>query len=324
MKKVKIELSSHFIPADMFETCLIDGATMGQICHIYPSKAGGGTYKLDKFIKYLLEKHSCSLQKYVNEYLKIDWPRCQQTNLETGYKICGAGVKIHHNHKTAKLTKENPKFKAHCDRMSVDRVGAGNPMHGKKSWNAGLKEEDDPRIAKSLAAARAAPYTEERLKKMSEAGKRRKVPGHLGHKHSEESKRKMSIGQAKRYQSGNFNRKSSIQLEVERFLLSLELSEVLMPEYRVDWYAIDCAFPIAKLAVEVNGTFFHIDPRVYPNGPINAVQRRNFGRDKRKKAHLESLGWTILPLWEIEVRNGEYKEQLLCKLRELNLLKASA
>lgn len=321
MRTVKRELSTYFIPSSMFAICKTDQVLLNEICKIYPGRKNG-PYKLDKFVKYIKDKHSLTMSEYCKTYLDFKWPLCPQTNLETNFKISGAGIEINKTHNTAKITKENPQFKAFCERMSKERSGSGNPMFGKPAWNKNLDISDE-RVAAMAEKHRGKTVSEESKKKMSDSAKAREIHGHTGCKHSEESRKKMSVGQAKRYESGNFDRKSSIQIEVEKYLQSLNLVEELKNEFRVDWYSIDCAMPNAKIAIEIQGTFFHIDPRIYPNGPTNAVQRRNAGRDKRKREHLEGLGWKIIEVWEIEIRNGQYKEQLLCKLKELNLLKAS-
>lgn len=318
MKTVKRELSTHYIPKDI----LLGTMSLSEIKRLYPNREDGA-YETDKITRYIKEVVGVSVQEYCSKTLGIEWPKCPVTGLLPNFKCDGGGISIRERHKSAKITKENSAtFREFCEKMKKERVGAGNPMHGVAAWNKGLNIEDS-RVKAVADKNRGRKTPEESKKKQSISAKNRTVHGHTGMKHSDESKKKMSVAQAKRYERGDFNRKSSIQLEVETFLTSLPTTESAVSEYRIDWYSIDCAFPAAKLAIEVNGTFFHIDPRVYPHGPECAVQRRNFGRDKRKKAHLESLGWTIYPVWEIEVRNGSYKEPLLCKLKEFSLLKAS-
>ncbi len=52
------------------------------------------------------------------------------------------------------------------------------------------------------------------------------------------------------------------------------------------------------------------------------MQRRNFGRDILKKQICsDQEGWIILEAWETEINDGTFKNQILCKLKELNLLK---
>ena len=166
--------------------------------------------------------------------------------------------------------------------------------------------------------------SEETKKKQSESARARVVHGHTGHKHSKKTKLKLREKTALLWASGVFNRTTSIHLKVRTFLQELSLKEEVREEYQVKYFSMDFAFPKAKIAIECQGTYFHIDPRIYPNGPIDAIQRRNFGRDKAKKKICESQeGWIIIELWETEINDGSFKKILLCKLLELKLLNQS-
>ncbi len=57
-----------------------------------------------------------------------------------------------------------------------------------------------------------------------------------------------------------------------------------------------------KLVIEVNGTYWHADPRVYTDGPIHASQRRTDATFKKKQAALDRLGYRIVVIWETEIR----------------------
>ena len=56
--------------------------------------------------------------------------------------------------------------------------------------------------------------------------------------------------------------------------------------------------------LEVNGTYWHADPRVYPNGPEFPSQKQTVERYKKKIASLQSLGITIIELWELDLRKA--------------------
>ncbi|MGV9673360.1 very short patch repair endonuclease [Gordonia sp. NPDC003504] len=67
----------------------------------------------------------------------------------------------------------------------------------------------------------------------------------------------------------------------------------------------DILFPRAKLAVFVDGCFWHGCPehKTTPtnNGDWWAVKfARNIKRDRETDAHLRFLGWTVLRVWEHE------------------------
>jgi|SRR5581483_6516045 len=68
----------------------------------------------------------------------------------------------------------------------------------------------------------------------------------------------------------------------------------------------DLAFPRARLAVFVDGCFWHHCPDHYQAPVRNAEYwkskvARNRQRDRRVDADLANLGWTVIRIWEHEV-----------------------
>ena len=67
----------------------------------------------------------------------------------------------------------------------------------------------------------------------------------------------------------------------------------------------DLAFGPAKLAVFVDGGFWHGHPSKYwpgRSGPYwDAKIARNQARDRKVDAELEELGWAVIRLWDFEV-----------------------
>jgi DNA mismatch endonuclease (patch repair protein) len=65
----------------------------------------------------------------------------------------------------------------------------------------------------------------------------------------------------------------------------------------------DLAFPRAKVAVFVDGCFWHSCPQ-HATLPSNnaawwsAKLARNRERDMHTTAHLQTLGWTVVRIWE--------------------------
>ena len=320
MTAIKTPDSTYFISINNFDICLIDGKTRKEITILYPSRINGAYY-LDKFVNYLRDNYNISLRDYCIKYLNFKWPQCPVKKELTGYIVSGSGLKISRFVAGGVTMESCPKFKTACEKASQDRTGSKNPMYGKEAWNKGL-DISDPRVQNMVNKNIGRSASEETKIKQSEAGKRRKIHGHTGHKHSDLTKEQLRQNTARLWSVGIFNKVTSIHIKVREFLLSLDLSEKLEEEYQVKYFSMDFAFPDVKVAIECQGTYYHIDPRRYPNGPINAMQRRNKGRDKAKRTFCcGQLGWIIIELWETEINNGQFKDILLCKLQELNLLK---
>jgi DNA mismatch endonuclease (patch repair protein) len=69
--------------------------------------------------------------------------------------------------------------------------------------------------------------------------------------------------------------------------------------------SVDIVFPSARLAVFVDGCFWHGCPLHATSPANNAAWWRkklngNVERDRETSAHLEQLGWSVLRVWEHE------------------------
>lgn len=64
----------------------------------------------------------------------------------------------------------------------------------------------------------------------------------------------------------------------------------------------DFWLPDWETFLEVNGTFWHSDPRSFPNGPIHAVQTRNEEAWQRKLRAYNLLGFPLAVVWESDIR----------------------
>ena len=53
--------------------------------------------------------------------------------------------------------------------------------------------------------------------------------------------------------------------------------------------------------IEINGTYWHADPRKYPNGPIYDTQKKKIESDKRKRQKFAELHIPLIELWEMDL-----------------------
>ena len=81
--------------------------------------------------------------------------------------------------------------------------------------------------------------------------------------------------------------------------------------YRLQWKVPghpDVAWPGKKVALFVNGCFWHRCPRCKPSMPKSNVEywvvkfERNVERDERSRAALEEQGWTVHVIWECQLK----------------------
>jgi DNA mismatch endonuclease (patch repair protein) len=95
-------------------------------------------------------------------------------------------------------------------------------------------------------------------------------------------------------------------------LLRKALREAGYPGYRLNWKKVpgrpDIAYPGRKIAIFVNGCFWHRCPHCNMPLPKSHVDfwkqkfDRNVERDQRKTNELVSLGWIVITVWECEVK----------------------
>jgi DNA mismatch endonuclease, patch repair protein len=84
--------------------------------------------------------------------------------------------------------------------------------------------------------------------------------------------------------------------------------------YRLHWTKApgrpDIAFPGKKVAVFVNGCFWHRCPYCRPSMPRTNVDfwtakfERNKERDRRKRKELKDAGWKVIVVWECQIKKN--------------------
>lgn len=114
---------------------------------------------------------------------------------------------------------------------------------------------------------------------------------------------------------GNKRRNTKPELLVRQ-----RLREAGLTGYRLDWAKApgrpDIAFPGRKIAIFVNGCYWHRCPHCSPSVPRKNVDyweakfRRNVERDKQALAELKRLGWDAMTIWECELKRDRVDETM--------------
>lgn len=104
---------------------------------------------------------------------------------------------------------------------------------------------------------------------------------------------------------GNAPKNTRPELELRRLLRAAGWGG-----YRLHWNVVgrpDIAYPGRRVAVFVNGCYWHRCPRCQPPMPKSHTEfwatkfERNVERDARKTRQLRASGWTVLVVWECEI-----------------------
>jgi DNA mismatch endonuclease Vsr len=108
---------------------------------------------------------------------------------------------------------------------------------------------------------------------------------------------------------GNVRSNTKPELRLRRLL-----REAGYPGYRLHWKQApgtpDIAYPGRKVAIFVNGCFWHRCPHCTPPNPKShsdfweAKFARNRERDERKVRQLEGVGWRVVTVWECQLREN--------------------
>lgn len=129
---------------------------------------------------------------------------------------------------------------------------------------------------------------------------RRKAEGRYAH--TEETKAKLSKATTLAIAEGRIPRVSALELKVGEVLARLGISAAHQyplrgPDGRygavLDYFLLDTG-----TALEFNGTFWHADPRVYPDGPVKPSQVRVIEKYQQKLALLRELHIPLIEVWE--------------------------
>lgn len=124
--------------------------------------------------------------------------------------------------------------------------------------------------------------------------------------HSEATKARLRLTTAKAIAEGRIPRVSKLEFIVKKELEILGLPFVHQKMFRDAqgrFVALpDFYLPDQNLVLEVNGTFWHADPREFPQGPLHPSQRRTLSRYQTKMTRLAQLGIPVAEVWERDIR----------------------
>ncbi|MAG25534.1 hypothetical protein CMI47_08150 [Candidatus Pacearchaeota archaeon] len=88
-------------------------------------------------------------------------------------------------------------------------------------------------------------------------------------------------------------------------------------KWEYDFWIVD-----TNILLEVNGDYWHCNPKVYVNGPINEWQKTAQRRDYLKRQYAKDMGYHLIYIWEKSINENDYhafnriKEQIK---NELNI-----
>ncbi len=115
----------------------------------------------------------------------------------------------------------------------------------------------------------------------------------------------------KRYESGSFPRQTNTKPErqIKEELIKRGYKEGIdfIHQYKfMNKFMCDFCFLKERVIIEVDGDFWHINPKRYPEGSVlHKHQLKSIGRDKAKTAYIQKVdndSWTLLRFWESDIK----------------------
>ncbi len=201
---------------------------------------------------------------------------------------------------------------------------------GRIPWNLG-KSPSEETIKKQKETFRKTMSNSEVRKRLSEAIKKSWSNPELRKRQSEVHKGKPSPRRGKKfpetsepsrkrmlkqYDSGKFplqqNTKPERKIKEELLKRGYKESIDFIHQYKfMNKFMCDFCFPQQKLIIEVDGDFWHTNPKKYPTGsPLHQHQIKNLERDKSKSSYITKVDnstWTLLRFWESDINKNVAK-----------------
>lgn len=185
-----------------------------------------------------------------------------------------------------------------------------------KKWNDTFSEEkiaelmkiysNEERNNKISEKLYNVPKSEEHAKKCRENGS------------SEYAKKRIREALYNRIKDKQFSLSSKFENDfIDNFIKPLNI------EYETQYYLndinqyCDIFIPSKNLIIECDGSFWHCDKRLFPEGAIYDYQKRKIEKDKIKNEYLKYKGYNLLRFWELDIINEPemIKEEILNKLK---------
>lgn len=206
--------------------------------------------------------HQCAKQKQ-RDKLPVDKIIALYNQGKTIYEI-GKIFDVHGATIQYRLKNNNVKRRSASERVK----GENNPMYGKR-------------------------HLPEAREKMRQANKRQFA--------EPEARKKHALLTIKQIQSKKTGKRAN-KLEKAVAALLNDLGIEYKAQFAVETFVFDFHLPKHNVLIECDGTFWHADPRRYPDrNKLSEVQKRNAANDKVKNKVASAAGFKLIRLWEKDV-----------------------
>ena len=278
-----------------------------QSIHELKVKYGGpGKYFTQVFQQHIVQDHNMSLEEYFDLH---DICPCGICNKKLKIVLKGANFQI-----SKYACGRNRGIIQWSTEAKTSRLGSNNPMFGKVPWNNNKTKQDHSSIQKVSDKLTGRNISDSTKQKQSISAKNRTIHGHTGHKHSEKTKEKLRQNTLQMIKDGKYKHTQTRPHKKCKELLD-SLKIVYEEEKLVDVWSFDFYLPKDNLYIEIDGDYFHSNPKIYPKGPVTNTQKINFYRDGQKNNYCKKHMLKLIRFWESDILNIDLKE-FICRLKK--------
>lgn len=289
-----------------WHTCILCEKDIKDLSKIY---GGSGIYYTKVFSDHLKNDHGISPEEYFEKISERPLCSCGECKKVVDLVWKGKNNFSWRKYKCGK----NDGVKKWSKWAKHGRSGENNPMYGKDSWNKNKTKYDSDiimKISQKMTNRHISDITKQR---QSKSAKARKIHGHTGHRHSEESKNKMRIATLNAIKNGKMPQtKTKCHIEMAKILNDLNIS--FEEEFMVSYWSFDFYLNDLDILIEVDGDYFHSNPLFYKK-PKTKTQKINASRDKKKNEFCKANNLTLIRFWEHDIHNN--REDVICRLEKL-------
>lgn len=297
---------NYEIDKSEWQPCKLCGDTIQKLNKEYGCS---GKYSSENFKQHIEQNHKISIEEYFEKYIKRPICKCNICNKLTNISIKGSKF-IWRRYSCGR----NDGVKKWSEKAKTERLGKNNPMFGKEPWNSGKNKENCEIYKEISKKKKGIKFSDEHKVKLSNAAKIRSVHGHTGMKHTEDNKELFRKNTLRMIREGKFKQTKTKPHIV--FTKILDDIQVLYEEEVIrDMWCFDFYIPNHNLYIEVDGDYFHTNPKIYPYGPKTKTQKINKYRDYQKDLYIIHRNMWLLRFWESDILNN--KEDIKCRLRKL-------
>lgn len=175
---------------------------------------------------------------------------------------------------------------------------------GDKNWNYGKVKP--PEVKAKIGAK-----TKERYKDPEYAAKL------LTFHQSSEERKKRSERALKWMTNPKTFKPSGLEKEFAKYLDEWNIK--YKQQQRINNKVFDFKIENTNIILEVDGDFWHTNPKFYPNGPLYPSQVKCIANDLKKDLILKEAGYKLIRIWQDDIKNDieGVKERILKEINDI-------